>query len=165
MVPGVSLSTFTLFHVVLSLVGIVSGLVVLAGWLRSRSQASVTAIFLATTMLTSVTGFFFPFERLLPSHVVGILSLVLLGVVLAALYGKDLTGPWRGIYVVAALTALYLNVFVLVIQAFLKVPGLHAIAPTQSDPVFGVAQGVVLAVFVWLGVRAVRAFHPAASGA
>ena len=163
MVLGMSLSALTLFHVVLSLIGIVSGLVVLAGWLRSRPQAGMMAIFVAATILTSVTGFFFPFERLLPSHVVGILSLVVLAVVLVALYGKQLAGPWRRIYVVTALVALYLNVFVLVVQAFLKVPTLHAIAPTQSDPVFGLVQVVVLAIFVWLGVRALRAFHPAAS--
>jgi len=165
MILGMSLSTFTLLHVALSLIGIASGLVVLAGWLRSQPQGGVAAIFLATTVLTSVTGFFLPFDRLLPSHIVGILSLVVLVIALTALYGMQLIGPWRWIYVVTAHIALYLNVFVLVVQAFLKVPALHAIAPTQSDPAFAVAQAVVLASFVWLGFRAVRAFHPATRSA
>ncbi len=160
MVLGMSLSTFTLFHVVLSLIGIVSGLLVLAGWFRSQPQGGIAAIFLASTVLTSITGFLFPFERLLPSHILGILSLVVLAVALVALYGKELAGPWRWIYLVTAHLALYLNVFVLVVQAFLKVPSLHAIAPTQSDPIFGVAQLLVLAIFAWLGFKAVRAFHP-----
>ena len=162
MILGMSLSAFTLFHVVLSLVGIVAGLVVLAGMFGSRLQRGWTALFLATTVLTSVTGFLFPFERVLPSHVVGVISLVVLAIAIAALYLYHLARSWRWIYVASALAALYLNVFVLVAQAFLKVPFLNALAPTGSEPAFILAQLVVLVAFVWLGVVALRSFHPAA---
>src|SRR4030095_12393990 len=120
-----SLSAFTQFHVVLSLVGIVAGFVVLAHMFGSKLQRGWTALFLATTVLTSVTGFLFPFERVLPSHIVGVVSLVVLAIAIAALYGYQLARSWRWIYVASALVALYLNVFVLVAQAFLKVPFLN----------------------------------------
>ena len=160
MVLGMSLATFTLVHVVLSLIGIFAGLVVLAGMFRSRRLSGWIALFLATTVLTSVTGFFFPFERLLPSHVVGIISLVVLAVALWALYVRHLTGAARWIYVSTAVLALYLNVFVAVVQAFLKIPFLKALAPTQAEPPFVIAQGPVLVLFVVLGILAVRSFHP-----
>jgi hypothetical protein len=160
MVLGMSLATFTLVHVVLSLIGIFAGLVVLAGMFRSRRLSGWTALFLATTVLTSVTGFFFPFERLLPSHVVGIISLVVLAVALWALYVRHLAGAARWIYVSTAVLALYLNVFVAVVQAFLKIPFLKALAPTQAEPPFVIAQGAVLVLFVVLGILAVRSFHP-----
>jgi hypothetical protein len=159
MVLGMSLATFTLVHVVLSLIGIFAGLVVLAGMFRSRRLSGWTALFLATTVLTSVTGFFFPFERLLPSHVVGIISLVVLAVALWALYVRHLAGAARWIYVSTAVLALYLNVFVAVVQAFLKIPFLKALAPTQAEPPFVIAQGAVLVLFVVLGILAVRSFH------
>ena len=161
MILGMSLSTFTQLHVALSIVGILTGLMVLAGLLRSRVAGGVTATFLITTILTSATGFLFPVKQILPSHIVGIISLVALAIAVFALYGRRLAGSWRWIYAATAIFALYLNVFVLVAQAFLKVPALHAIAPTPSDPAFGVVQLVVLALFVWLGVRAARAFRPA----
>ena len=160
MVLGMSLSTFTTLHVVLSLVGIAAGLVFLVGALRSAHYAGWTALFLSTTILTSVTGFLFPFERVLPSHVFGVVSLALLAVAVAALYGYRLAGAWRWLYVVAAVVSLYLNVVVAVVQAFLKLTFLQPLAPTQSEPPFLIAQALVLVAFVALGALAVRRFHP-----
>jgi len=165
MVLGMSLSTFTLLHVVISLIAILTGLVVLYGMLTSRRLDGWTGIFLVTTVLTSVTGFFFPFEHLLPSHVVGIISLALLAIAIIALYLGHLAGSWRWLYVATAIASLYLNVFVLVAQAFQKIGPLHALAPTQSDPPFAIAQAIVLVVFVVLGVKALRTFHPATPAA
>jgi hypothetical protein len=166
MVLGMSLATFTLLHVVISLIGIVAGLVALVGLFRSNPMPGWTGLFLATTILTSVTGFFFPVEKLLPSHIIGILSLVLLAAACFALYGRKLAGAWRWIYLVTAIISLYLNVFVLVIQSFLKVPALHALAPGEppGGPVFAVAQGIVLVLFVAATVVAIRKFRPAATG-
>src|SRR6267378_2466066 len=133
MILGMSSATFVLVHVVISLIGIVAGLVVMFGMLGSRRQPGLTAIFLLFTILTSATGFLIPpllSEKLLPSHMIGILSLVLLAIACIALYGMKLSGAWRWIYVVTAMVSLYLNVFVLVIQSFLKVPALHALAPS-----------------------------------
>jgi len=160
MVLGMSLETFTLVHVILSLVGIASGLVVIFGMLGSNRLVGWTALFLASTILTSATGFFFPVAKLMPSHVVGIISLVFLAAALLALYVLRLGGAWRWIYVVSAMVALYLNVFVGVVQAFQKVPALHALAPTGSEPPFVIAQVVVILIFIVLGVFAVRNFHP-----
>jgi hypothetical protein len=164
MVLGMSLPTFTLLHVIISLVGIASGLVVLYGLLGANRISGMTALFLVTTILTSATGFLFPFTALLPSHMVGILSLVLLAIAVFALYGQRLSGAWRWIYVVTALLSLYLNVFVLVIQSFLKIPLLHALAPSvpPSEPPFAVVQGIVLVLFVIAIVAAVRRFRPPA---
>jgi hypothetical protein len=163
MTLGMSTSAFTLFHVVLSLVGIVAGIVVAAAMLGSKTANGWTALFLATTVLTSVTGFLFPTDQILPSHIVGVVSLLVLIIAIAAFYGYRLARSWRWIYVVSALVALYLNVFVLVAQAFQKVAVLNALAPTQSDPGFIVAQLIVLAIFVVLGVKVVRSFHPEAN--
>ena len=160
MILGISTSTFTLVHVVLSLLGIFAGLVVLFGMFSSKRLNGWTALFLATTVLTSATGFFFPFDHLLPSHIVGLLSLVVLAVAILALYAYHLAGAWRWIYVAGTVVALYLNVFVGVVQAFQKVPPLSALAPTQSEPPFVIAQVVVLVIFIVLGVFAVRSFHP-----
>ena len=157
---GMSLSTFTLVHVLISLVGIASGLVVLYGLLSGKRLDGWTALFLISTVLTSVTGFGFPFDHLLPSHKVAILSLVLLAIAILARYGLHMAGAWRWIYVVTAVMALYLNVFVLVFQGFEKVPALKALAPTQSEPPFLVAQLIVLAIFIVLGIFAVKKFHP-----
>jgi hypothetical protein len=162
---GLSLSGLTTLHVAISLTGIVSGLVVLYGMLGSQRLGGWTALFLATTILTSVTGFMFPFSGLLPSHVVGLISLVVLAVALLALYGFRLAGPWRWIYVATALAALYLNVFVGVVQAFQKLSPLQSLAPTQSEPPFALAQLAVLAIFLALGFLAVRRFHPPAGAA
>ena len=161
MILGMSLSTFTTFHVILSLVGIVSGLVVLFGMFGSKKMPGCTAIFLLTTVLTSATGFLFPRGPLLPSHFVGIVSLVILAVAIIALYLGKLVGSWRWVYVVTAVIALYLNVFVLVAQLFAKFEPLRKLAPTQSEPPFAIAQGIVLLIYIWLCVKAVRQFHPA----
>jgi hypothetical protein len=126
----------------------------------SRRLESWTALFLATTVLTSVSGFAFPGDRILPSHVVGVVSLLVLAVAIIALYVYRLAGSWRTIYVSSTVLALYLNVFVGVVQAFLKVPSLNALAPTQASPPFIIAQGVVLLFFVGLGIAAVRSFRP-----
>ena len=147
MILGMSFSTFTTVHVVISLIGIATGIVVLLGMLSGKRLDGLTAVFLATTVLTSVTGFLFPFSRLLPSHVVGIISLVVLVVALVALYSKRLSGVWRSIYIVTATMALYLNVFVGVVQAFQKVAFLQPLAPTQAEAPFVVAQVIVLALF------------------
>jgi hypothetical protein len=162
MVLGMSLATFTLLHVVISLVGIVAGLIAMVGLLTSNPLRGWTALFLATTILTSVTGFFFPVEKLLPSHIIGIISLVLLAVACLALYGRKLAGSWRWIYVLTAMLSLYLNVFVLIIQGFLKIAPLHALAPSvpPSEPPFAIVQGVVLVFFVVVIVAAVKKFRP-----
>jgi hypothetical protein len=159
MILGMSLETFTLVHVLISLVAIGSGLIVLWGMLTRRRLAGWTASFLVTTVLTSVTGFFFPFDHLLPSHKVGILSLVLLAIAILALYAFHLAGGWRRTYVVTAVASLYLNVFVLVAQGFLKIPALKALAPTGAETPFKVVQGLILVVFVVLGVMAMKRFR------
>jgi len=162
MMLGLSLANFTLLHVVISLIAIVAGFIVMFGMLGSRSMPGLTAIFLILTILTSVTGFGFPFEKLLPSHVIGILSLVLLAIACLALYVMGLKGVWRPIYIVTALLALYLNVFVLVVQSFLKIPTLTALAPGNppSGPVFGAVQGVVLVFFAVVIIGVWRRYRP-----
>jgi len=156
-------TTFTLIHTALSIVGIAAGFAAAAGLLRGELRSGSTAVFLGATIATSITGFLFPFDQFLPSHWVGVISLIVLAVAVYALYSAHLVGAWRVTYVVAAMTALYLNVFVLVVQAFRKVPFLHALAPTESELPFAAAQGVVFLLFVWLTVAAVRAFHPRAA--
>src|SRR3977135_178662 len=165
MVLGLSLSTFVLVHVIISLIGIAAGFVVMFGMLGSNRMPGWTAIFLLFTILTSATGFLIPpllSEKLLPSHIVGILSLVLLAIACFALYGKKLAGAWRWIYVLTALISLYLNVFVLVIQSFLKVPALHALAPSvpPAEPPFAIAQGIVLVFFVIVIIGVIRRYRP-----
>ena len=163
MVLGMSLSAFTMVHVIISLIAIVSGFIVLFGLFGSHRLPGMTALFLLTTILTSVTGFLFPFEKLLPSHMVGIVSLIVLAIACFALYVMKLSGPWRWIYTLTAMIALYLNVFVLVIQSFLKIGPLHALAPSvpPSEPPFAVVQGIVLVFFIIAIIGAVRRFRPA----
>lgn len=163
MVLGMSISTFTTVHVVLSLVGIAAGLVWLLGLVRSQHLGRWTALFLATTVLTSVTGFMFPFEKVLPSHVFGVVSLALLAVTLPALYAFQLSGRWRWLYVVTGMIALYLNCVVAIVQAFLKIAPLRALAPTQTEAPFLAAQALLLVAFVALGFRALKRFHPDAT--
>lgn len=152
----------TFLHVVISLVGIVSGFVVVWGLLTARRLEGWTAVFLVSTVLTSVTGFlFFPLTPVKPSHALGVMSLVVLAVAIAARYRLHLTGRWRGVYAVTAIVALYFNFFALVFQAFLKVPALHDLAPTQSEPPFAVAQLLALLLFVVLGVLSAIRFRPA----
>jgi hypothetical protein len=158
------MTTFTVIHVLISLAGIGTGVVVLAGLLTARRLETWTAAFLVTTVATSVTGFMFPFEHLLPSHAVGVLSLIVLAVGIYARYARHIAGWWRPAFVISAVVALYFNVFVLVVQLFLKVPALKVLAPTQSEPPFAIAQLAVLVTFAVLGVLAVRAFHPDKTG-
>lgn len=153
------MDSFTFVHVALSLIAIAAGVIVFLGFTANAALPGTTALFLVTTVLTSATGFGFAFTKLLPSHIVGLISLVVLGVAIYALYGAHLKGAWRWVYVVTASTALYLNVFVLIVQLFLKVPALHALAPTQGEPPFIIAQTVALAAFIALGWLAVRRFH------
>lgn len=157
---GMSLTVFTLLHVLISLIGIVAGMIATTGWLKSDPSRVPTAIFLVTTILTSATGFLFPFTKLLPSHIVGIISLVLLAFATLALYGGHLRGIWRPIYTVTALLSLYLNVFVLVIQSFLKIPLLKSWAPTQTEPAFLIVQGAAFLVFLVLTILITMRFRP-----
>jgi len=151
-----AVAVLTLVHTAISLVGICSGLGVLALMLEGRDNPGWTRVFLVTTVLTSASGFLFPFTRLLPSHVVGVVSLCVLAVVLYARYGRSEQGRWAQVFVIGSVLALWLNVFVLVAQLFAKVPALHDLAPTQSEPPFGVTQLAVLAVFAVLGFKAAR---------
>ena len=154
-----TLATYTAIHVVISLMGIASGLMAVLGLIVGKQFKGWTEIFLVTTIATSVTGFGFPFDHLLPSHIVGCISLVVLAVALYALYGRRLAGAWRRIYVITAVIALYLNVFVLVVQAFRRVPALYALAPTQTEMPFLLMQFLVLDVFITLGVLAAIKFR------
>ena len=159
MILGMSTSALTLVHVLLSLVGIASGLLVVYGLLLGKRFDGATVIFLVTTSLTSLSGFLFPVDHLLPSHKLGIISLVVLAIAIPARYVFHLAGSWRWIYVVGASMALYLNVFVLIAQLFMKVPALKALAPTQSESPFLVAQILVLLIFVGLTILAAKRFH------
>ena len=160
MIDGLSIENFTILHTAISLIAIASGLIVLAGMLRARRLPGWTAVFLVTTILTSVTGFMFPISGLTPAIVFGLISIVILVIALAALYLKHLSGAWRWIYVTTALMALYLNVFVLIVQSFQKLPALQKLAPTQSEPPFLIAQAVALIAFLILGAMAARKFRP-----
>ena len=151
-----NLATYTLIHVVLSLVGIGSGIVVVLGLIAGKRLNLSNALFLGTTVATSITGYGFPLDHLLPSHIVGAISLIVLAVAIYARYARHVAGRWRAAYVISAVAALYFNCFVLVVQAFLKVPALNALAPTQSEPPFAVAQLAVLVLFIVLGVAAIR---------
>ncbi len=159
MILGMSQETYTVVHVVISLIGIGSGLIVVFGMLNGKLLHGWNGLFLLTTVLTSVTGFGFPFDHLLPSHKVAIISLVVLAIAMVARYAKNLAGGWRRTYVITAMIALYLNVFVLVVQSFLKVPALHVLAPEGKEPPFLVAQLVVMAIFIGLGVGAAKKFR------
>jgi hypothetical protein len=163
MILGMSVAAFTTLHVVISLVGIAAGLVVLFAMIANRALAGWTAVFLATTVATSVTGFLFPLKQIGPPHVVGAISLVVLAISLFALYGAQLAGRWRAAYVVTAVIALYLNAFVGVVQAFQKIGPLHALAPKGTELAFAAAHGVTLVVFAALGWLAVRNYRPAAA--
>jgi hypothetical protein len=152
-------SILTFAHVIISVTGIVSGFVVLFGLLTGRSVDQWTALFLATTVATSITGFFFPVHRFMPSHGVAIISLFILAAAIYARYSRQLSGGWRKVYVIGAVMALYLNVFVGIVQAFLKIPALHAVAPTQTEAPFKLTQLAVLVLFVVLATVAVIRFH------
>jgi hypothetical protein len=161
MILGMSTASFTLFHVIISLIGIGSGLVVVMGMWASKRLDGWTALFLATTVLTSVTGFLFHSAHFGPPHVIGLISLVLLVLAILARYSYHLAGSWRWIYVASAMLSLYFNVFVGLVQAFQKLPLLQPLAPTGSEPPFAIAQGLVLVAFVVFTVFALRRFYPA----
>ncbi len=158
----VAMSGMTLVHVLLSLVGIVSGFVVVFGMLSAKRLDGWTLLFLITTVATSATGFLLPAPHFLPSHAIGILSLIVLAIAILGRYKFHLAGGWRRTYAITAVIALYFNVFVLVVQLFLKVPSLHELAPTGSEPPFAIAQGLVLVLFVVLGVLAAKKFRVSA---
>lgn len=159
MILGLSLRAYTIVHTVISLVGIASGFAVMIGLLTGKRMNRTTALFLAATIATSVTGFGFPIHEIGPPHIIGAISLVILAIAVAARYAFKMNGAWRSTYVITALIALYLNTFVGVVQAFQKVPALHAIAPTQKEPPFAIAQIAVLVIFLVLGTMATRAFR------
>ena len=150
------------FHVLISLVGIVAGLVVLVGLLTGRLSGAWNAVFLVTTILTSLSGFPLAPFGFDPPRAVGILSLILLAAAALAYYAFHLAGLWRVVYLGGAIASLWLNVFVLVAQGFMKVPALKALAPTQSEPPFLGTQIVVLLAFVALGILALLKFRPGA---
>ena len=159
------LARIPLFHVAISLIAIASGLIVAYGLLTANRMRGTTLLLLVTTIATSVTGFFFHRDQVTPAQIVGVISLVLLATTCAALYVYDLRRFWRAIYAAGAVMCLYLNVFVLVVQLFLKIPSLHELAPKGSEPPFAITQGIVLVLFVALGISAVKRFRPAALSA
>jgi hypothetical protein len=154
-----NIATFTLIHVIVSMIGIFAGLVVVGGLMAGVRYNGWIATYLATTILTNATGFGFPFVVLMPSHILGVISLVILPFAVVALYLKHLAGKWRATFVVITVTALYFNVFVLMVQLFRKVPAMIALAPTQKEPPFAVTQLIILALFIVLGRAAVRGFR------
>ena len=160
MILGMSVGAFTILHVIITLVAIGSGLIVIGGMFASHRLPATTALFLLTTGLTSVTGFVFPIHGFTPALGVGIVGCVILAVALFALYKEHLVGAWRWIYVITAVVSLYLNVFVLVVQSFVKVSALNALAPMQTEPPFAVTQAAVLFVFILITVIAVIKFRP-----
>src|ERR1700758_1949392 len=163
MIIGMSIGAFTILHVIITIVAIGSGLIVVGGMFASHRLPVTTALFLFTTALTSVSGFLFPIHGLTPALRVGILACVILAVALFALYKEHLVGAWRWIFVVTAVASLYLNVFVLVVQSFVKVSALNALAPTQTEPPFALTQAVVLAIFILIAIIAAVRFRPSTS--
>ena len=153
------LAAFTLVHVAISLIGILTGLIVAFGLLSAKRLDGMTAVFLVTTVLTSVTGYFFPFHGFKPSYVVGAISLLVLAIAIYARYSRHMAGGWRRAYVITGMIALYLNCFVLVAQAFMKVPALNALAPTGSESPFLIAQIIVMVIFIIWTVLAVKKFR------
>jgi hypothetical protein len=163
MILGLPTASFTLLHVLISLIGILSGIAVMFSLLTGRRLDGFTVLFLVSTAATSLTGFAFPNAHITPGIVIGILSLIVLAIAIVARYAMHLNGSWRSIYVVSVALALYFNVFVLIVQSFRKVPALEALAPTQKEPPFAIAQGIVLVVFIILTVIAVKNFRTQAT--
>jgi hypothetical protein len=162
MLLGMSLRAFTIVHVVISFIGIISGIVTVGNWVRGRNSSVWTSTFLITTILTSVTGFMFPFEKVTPAIILGGISLAVLAVAIVASAAGHLHGAWRWLYVASCVAALYFNCFVLVVQSFMKVPALHALAPAGKEPPFAIAQLVVLVAFAALWWKANKGFRPGA---
>jgi hypothetical protein len=165
MILGLSFETFVLLHVLISIVAIVTGLIALVAMIRGAAPDWVTHVFLWTTALTTLTGFLFPLSVITPAVATGIVSTVILVAAFAAIYAFNLAGPWRWIFATTAIAALYLNCFVFVVQSFQKISELAALAPTQSEAPFLIAQTALLAAFVWAGWRAIKGFHPPALAA
>lgn len=163
MVFGMSLETYTMIHVAISLIGIVSGLIVLFGMFSAKPMNGLTSLFLITTALTSITGFGFPFHGVTPGIILGILSLIVMALCFPARYNFHMEGRWRATYVITAVIALYFNCFVLIAQSFQKIPALHALAPKGNEPPFAIAQGILLILFIYFGIHATKKFHPAAA--
>jgi hypothetical protein len=171
MIVGMSVAAFTQLHVIISLVAIISGIIVALAMLGARRLPAMTALFLLATVATSVTGFMFdtPAEAphvigsLDPAKVIGVISLIFLILAILALYSYRLAGSWRGVYVISALAALYFNCFVLVVQSFQKIPFFHALAPTQKEAPFAIAQAILLILFIGFGIAAFRKFRPIAA--
>jgi hypothetical protein len=160
MILGMSVGAFTTLHIIISLVGILAGLVVLFAMIANRRMDGMTALFLVTTVVTSVTGFFFHSKAIGPPHIVGVISLIDLAIALWALYGRRMAGVWRPVWVITAVIAVYLNCFVGVVQAFQKLAFLHPLAPNGTEPPFVIAQGLTLGLFAILGYFAVRNYRP-----
>lgn len=158
MILGMSPLVFV--HVAISILGILTGFIAIFGMIAGQRLDGWTAVFLGSTLLTSLTGFVLPAHRLMPSHILGILSVLVLALAIPARYAKQLAGAWRKVYAVGACIALYLNVFVLVAQLFMKVPALHAMAPNGAEPPFLISQGTVLLVFIGLTIAATVRFRP-----
>ena len=163
MILGMSIGAFTILHVIITVLAIGSGLIVVGGMFASHRLPLTTALFLLTTGLTSVTGFLFPIHGFTPALGVGTVACLVLLVALFALYKERLAGGWRWIYVITAVVSLYLNVFVLVVQSFVKVSALSALAPTQTEPPFAITQAAVLAIFILITLIAVSKFRPSVS--
>jgi hypothetical protein len=161
MVLGMSLATYTAVHVTISLIGIVTGFVVLFGLLRGRLFCTWNGVFLVSTVLTSVTGFGFPYTKVTPGIILGILSLIALAIAIFAIYARHLQGTWRRTYVISAMIALYFNAFVLIAQLFEHVPAIHALAPTQTEGPFKIAQLLLLVLFAAFITAAAKKFRPA----
>jgi hypothetical protein len=153
------LQIYTIIHTLISLVAIFTGFVVVFGLLAGKRLDGWTKWFLVTAVATTITGFFFPFHGFTPAIGLGIISLPFLALTIFALYSKRLAGPWRWIYVIGAVICLYFNLFVLAVQAFEKIPALHAMAPTQTEPPFKLTQLIVL-VSALLAIVAAFRFHP-----
>jgi hypothetical protein len=152
--------TYTGMHTDISLIALITGLVVIIGMLRAERLPGWTALFIVTAVLTSVTGYGFKTDRLMPSHIVGAISLAVLFIAIVALYFFRLAGAWRWVYVASAMIAEFFLIFVAIAQSFAKIPSLHAMAPTGSEPPFAIAQGINLVIFIILGIWAARSFHP-----
>ncbi|AZO78090.1 MULTISPECIES: hypothetical protein [unclassified Bosea (in: a-proteobacteria)] len=151
-------TTLVGFHTWLSIIAIVAGIPMTAALLKGHLSQRWNGVYLSTSAATDITGYVFPFSGVLPSHIVGAISLVLLAIAAVALYGRGLQGGWRRTYAITAVLSFYLLIFVLIAQLFLKVTVLHNMAPTQSEPPFAIAQGIVLAIFLALTVLATRRF-------
>lgn len=153
-------TTLVGFHTIISFVAILTGIFVVARLVGGSLPPLWTEFFLATAIVTSATGFLFPFSQVLPSHVVGAVALVVLAATLVAQYVFHFAGPWRATYAIGLVASLYLLLFVLIAQAFMKIAALNRLAPTQGEPPFAIAQAILLAVCIFIGWRALRAFHP-----